>query len=140
MNRWINGLFLTAALCSVPTLRAADKPCSAATLQGSFGYTVTGFAPGLAPFAAVGRIVFDGSGLVTTTRTLSNNGVIIRGDIASGTYTVGDNCTGTLTISATGLGQLNLDIVVDDGGDQLRGIVTNAGFVLTLEGRRQSKK
>jgi hypothetical protein len=58
-------LFLAAA----PVMRADSGTCTLSTLQGSFGYTVTGFinagampplAPG--PFAAVGRIVFNGSG------------------------------------------------------------------------------
>ena len=59
---------------------AGDKACSNSTLQGSFGYTVTGFAPGNVPFAAVGRIVFDGSGGLTTTRTLSSGGTIVQHD------------------------------------------------------------
>jgi hypothetical protein len=56
------------------------------------------------------------SGLVTTVRTLSNAGNIVRGDSGTGTYTVGADCTGTFTITASGLGQLQVDIVVDDQG------------------------
>lgn len=118
---------------------ATDKNCSRSTLDGAYGYTVTGVRPAGVPFAAVGRIVFNGRGGVTTKRTLSDGGTIVRGDTGSGTYTVGNDCTGSFSIVAAGLGQLNVDIVIDDEGDQIRGIVTNSGFVLTLEGRKQDK-
>lgn len=131
---------LAAFIGFASILPAAEKGCSNGSLQGSFGYTVTGYAPGNVPFAAVGRILFNGSGQVTTTRTLSNGGTIVRGDTGSGTYTLNADCTGTFTIVASGLGQLQVDIVVDNEGDQFRGIVTNPGFVLTLEGRKQTKK
>lgn len=133
--------FLAAAFTLSPALlEAAEKTCSTATLQGAFGYTVTGFFPGGVPFAAVGKIVFNGSGLVTTTRTLSNGGTIVRANTGSGTYSINADCTGSFTITAGGLGQLELDIVLDDEADQIRGIAVNPGLVLTLEGRKQGKK
>ena len=132
-------LLLSAFLFPASVLEAGDKACSTASLQGAFGYTVTGFSS-TGPFAAVGRLVFNGSGMVTTTRTLSNAGTVVQGDSGSGTYMLGADCTGSFTINASGLGQLRVDIVVDDQGDQIRGIVTNPGFTLTLEGRKQTKK
>jgi hypothetical protein len=124
--------------CSL--LQAAEKSCSTAALRGSFGYTVTGFSPGTVPFAAVGRIAFDGNGAVSTTRTLSNGGAIVRGDSGHGTYVLNEDCTGSFTITASGLGQLIVDVVVAGDGDEIRGIVANPGFVLTLEGRKQTRK
>lgn len=120
-----------------------EKSCSLSTLQGSYGYTVTGFIPGSSPanvpFAAVGRIVFDGRGGVTTVRTLSAGGTVVQNDPGSGMYSVNADCTGKFTISAPPLGILSLDLVVDDDGSQIRAIVTNTGYVLTLEGRTISK-
>jgi hypothetical protein len=140
MKPWFAPALLAISLTfATSSLHAAEKACSTATLQGSFGYTVTGFSP-VGPFAAVGRLVFNGSGLVTTVRTLSNAGNIVRGDSGSGTYIVGADCTGSFTITASGLGQLQVDIVVDSDGDELRGIVTNPGFTLTLEGRKKTRK
>lgn len=125
----------------VSQAQAGDKSCSTAGLKGSYGYTVTGFAPGgssgaLVPFVAVGRIVFDGKGNVSTKRTLSVNGAVTRGDVGSGTYTVNSDCSGSFTITATGLGLLRLDLQIDDDGEEIRAIVTNPGFVLTLEGKQ----
>ena len=59
---------------------ANAQSCSNRSLNGSYGYTVTGTittsqGPLVAgPFAAVGRITFDGSGNVSTVRSLSDNG------------------------------------------------------------------
>jgi hypothetical protein len=99
--------FLAAFTLSSPLLEAAEKTCSTATLQGAYGYTVTGFFPGGVPFAAVGKIVFNGSGLVTTTRTLSNGGTIVRADTGSGTYSLNADCTGSFTIQQAGWGSLS---------------------------------
>lgn len=141
MNRLIVSVFcVTGALLlvgGVSPAQASQRWCSNSTLEGSFGYTVTGFRPGGVPFAAVGRLVFNGSGGVSTVRTLSNGGVVVQGDAGTGRYTLKADCTGSFSIGAAGVGSLSLDMVVDDDGDQIRGIVTNSGFVLTLEGRRQ---
>ena len=51
------------------------------------------------PFAAVGRIVFDGDGHVSTIRSLSDNGIVIQNDSGSGTYTLKSNCTGSFNIT-----------------------------------------
>ena len=146
--------------CSVPgvllmffaganALFADSKSCDASTLQGSFGYTVTGFinpgsVPALIPgaFAAVGRLVFDGHSGVTTVRSLSDNGTILRNDAGSGTYTLKADCTGSFSISIatpTGTVALNLDVVVAGNGGEIRAIVTNSGYVLTLQGTRQAE-
>jgi len=119
--------------------------CSNASLRGSFGYTVTGqvtasnppFVAG--PFGAVGRLVFDGAGNVSTTRTFSDAGFVVQGDKGTGTYKLNSDCTGSFNISVDSPGSgsviLRLDIVLD-GDYELRGIVTNPGFVLTLHGRK----
>ena len=120
-----------------PVLRADEPACSTRSLQGAFGYTVKGTTPANTNFAAVGRLVFDGRGQVNTVRTLSNGGAVARNDTGAGTYSLGADCRGSFTIGAVGLGQLQVDIVVSGGGMELRGIVTNPGFVLTLEGTKQ---
>jgi hypothetical protein len=122
----------------LPVLRADEPACTTRSLQGAYGYTVRGTTPANAQFAAVGRIVFDGRGQVSTVRTLSNGGAVVRNDAGTGTYTLGADCRGSFTIGAVGLGQLQVDFVLSGSGQQeLRGIVTNPGFVLTLDGVKQ---
>ena len=129
---------LAAAMVAGPSLQADDSNnCSASAMKGSYAYTVNGTRPGNMPFAAVGRISFDGRNAVTTTRTLSDGGVIVRHDTGSGTYSVTSACTGSFSIAAAGLGGLTLDFALGNNAKEIRAIVTNAGFVLTLEGTRQ---
>jgi hypothetical protein len=137
-------LALTAAALA-PQASAQQPFCSNLTLRGAYGYTVTGsvtsafgpLVPG--PFAAVGRLVFDGFGHVTTVRSLSNNGFVLTNDSGSGTYQVSSDCTGSFNISVgppNNITILKLNLVIDDT-DQIRAIVTNPGTVLALEGRKQ---
>jgi hypothetical protein len=131
------------ALCAASAARA--QTCSDRTLKGSYGYTVTGsvitpVGPLISgPFAAVGRIVFDGEGHVSTVRSLSDNGEVLQDDSGTGTYSLKSDCTGFFNITVGPPGNtvvLNLNIVFDDIGE-LRGIVTNSGIVLAFDGRRQ---
>lgn len=131
------------AFCAASPARA--QACSDHTLKGSYGYTVTGsivapVGPLIAgPFAAVGRIVFDGQGHVSTVRSLSDNGEVLQDDSGTGTYTLKSDCTGSFNVTVGPPGNavvLSLDIVFDGTGE-LRGLVTNPGIVLAFEGRRQ---
>jgi hypothetical protein len=138
-----------ACLVSFAAMPAqAMQGCSDQTLQGSFGYTVSGsitastgpFAAG--EFAAVGRITFDGRGHVATVRTLSDNGLVLQDDAGTGTYSVNPDCTGSFNITVGPPGNaavLNLNLVLDGTREfrEIRAIVTNANFVLLLQGRRQ---
>ncbi len=137
-------LLSMSALCAASVAHA--QQCSDRTLKGSFGYTVTGsivtaVGPLVSgPFAAVGRIVFDGEGHVSTVRSLSDNGNVIQNDSGSGTYTLQSDCTGSFNITVGPPGEavvLDLNIVFDGSGE-LRGLVTNPGIVLAFDGRRQN--
>jgi hypothetical protein len=114
--------------------------CTVATLKGNFGYTVTGSlagGPTPGPFAAVGRLTFDGSGNFQNIRTISRNGAITSRAQGIGTYSVEPDCTGTLTFTDGGVVTLSTDIVIDADGDEFRMIATSPGTVLTVTGRRQ---
>ena len=120
--------------------RQNDPSCTVATLKGSFGYTVTGVltaGPTPGPFAAVGRLTFDGAGNFQNIRTISRNGVITPNATGIGTYSLASDCTGTLTFSDGGVVTLSTYIVVDGDGDEFRMIATSPGTVLTVAGRRQ---
>jgi len=82
------------------------RACSNATLQGDYGFLVSGFKPippptgGLERFNAVGIYDFDGEGSFTF------EGGALQGEITGlapppsnvvGTYAVNENCTGTMS-------------------------------------------
>ena len=142
--KW-NRLYLLLVIALFAATTSHAQLCSNRSLKGSYGYTVTGTitqntGPLFAgPFVAVGRIVFDGRGHVSTVRSLNDAGFPLTNDAGTGTYSVEQDCTGTFNITVgppTNLIQLNLSIVLDDT-DQIRGVVTTPYVALVLEGRRQ---
>ena len=80
-----------------------DKACTERTLRGSYVFSASGFniVGGVQqPKAIVEMIVFNGDGtLDVPAATVSLNGVIIRSLHSVGTYTVEDNCSGTVTFN-----------------------------------------
>lgn len=136
-------LFAFFALAAIPKGNA--QTCSDQSLNGSYGYTVTGTivqntGPFLAgPFVAAGRISFNGKGGVSTVRSLNDDGVVLQNDTGTGTYTVNPDCTGSFNISVGPPGdqiELTLSIVLDDR-DQVRGVVTTPNVVLAFDARKQ---
>jgi len=78
--------------------------CGPQTLSGSYVFTASGFSivDGVAqPKAIVEGIDFNGDGtLISPFATVSLNGVILRSTNSVGTYTVAEDCTGTLTFTS----------------------------------------
>ena len=124
------------ALGIVSTAQAQE--CSNATLHGSFGYTSVGTLVSLpdapvGPFAEVGRETFDGNGKTHATATLSADGIILTATV-DGTYSVNPDCTGSMMLNVTfadgfGTALVHADFVIDEGGAELRAIVTDSGAV-----------
>lgn len=110
------------------------KECSNASLQGSFGYTSTGTllesfvpAPYAGPFAEVGRQTFDGAG--NTDATTSSNGNIAPVTI-KGTYTVNQDCTGTMTLFVSPFDStVHAYFVISENGTEIRYIDTDSGVI-----------
>jgi hypothetical protein len=120
--------------------------CSVASLSGVYPFTATGFILGVfdssgtlqystpaLPFSVIGQYTFDGQGNFTRVDYGVTNG--IPANTAStpvqesgfrtgqtGTYTVAEDCTGQLSVSASGA-TVNLQIVVQDFGASVRAIV-----------------
>jgi len=122
-----------------------DKPCSNATLNGTFGYTNTGFIvapPALAgPFAGVGIQNFDGQGNTTASATVSQNGNILRVTVTGGTYTVNSDCTGSMTFLISPVNvTTHVDFVIVRGGAEFRAINTGSGAAITTVGKKQFPK
>jgi hypothetical protein len=94
-----------AAVVSVPHCASAGPPvtpCSNASWDGTFGYTLTGQNvsgnnPG--PRAAVGQLTADGRGNLSGNESKSSNGTISTGLTFTGTYSVLIDCTGSGTVT-----------------------------------------
>jgi hypothetical protein len=133
------GIVLAAGFIGVDHGIAADKKhpptCSVATLKGRYVFadagTVLPPAFGVTtptPAADAGFEMFNGDGTGTDIVTLRLNGVIVSHNIvASTTYTVNRNCTGTITVTVQGRPGPTFDIFVAPDGEQFSSIATDPG-------------
>lgn len=134
---------LTAlALGIAPTANAYDKECSNASLKGTFAEKDGGFLtnPSPAPaslFAGVILDAFDGNGTITASGFVSIDGTVSP-QTENGTYTVNSDCTGTYEVQVSPGGfTAHAFFVIDDGGNELQIIPTDAGTVVTCIARKQ---
>jgi hypothetical protein len=121
------------ALGISPSAKADNKGCS--KLKGTFAHMGNGFVTA-GPLAGLGTDTFDGNGGATQTATLSINGKIVS-LIATGTYKVNPDCTGTYTIQRPGGGTTTLFFVIADSGNEIQAVCIDPGVVLTHIFRRQ---
>ena len=129
------------ALGLASTVKADDKGCTNATLNGSFSQRGTGVIiapPSIAgPMANVGTLTFDGRGAVTGTVVNSLNGTTVPAT-EKGTYHVNPDCTGTYTVQISPLGITgNAFFVIDDSANEIQIITTDPGVVIICTARRQ---
>jgi hypothetical protein len=151
MRRTIAPTILVFVLATVlvvgirPTAQADEhKDCSAASLQGSFGFTSIGTllalpAPFAGAFAEIGRQTFDGHGNTEGTATATPNGNLNHLTF-QGTYVVNPDCTGSMTLHVSPINAtVPLDFVIDDDGAELRAITTGnvPGNTETRDYRKQ---
>jgi hypothetical protein len=116
------------------------RACTVRTLRGSYVFSATGFniVGGVQqPKAIVEVIVFQGDGMLdVAAATVSLNGVIIRSLPSAGTYTVEDDCTGTITLNGP-----TFDIFFSKDGDVVSMIQTNPNTVFQgLATRRANER
>jgi hypothetical protein len=126
--------------CGLARADERDAGCSFRTLRGTYVFSATGFniVAGVAqPKAIVEVIDFHGDGTLSVpAATLSANGVIIRslpGGV--GTYTIEDDCTGTITFNGP-----TFDAFISRDGDTLLMIQTNPNTVFQGTAKRRSRE
>jgi len=112
----------------VASATGGRRPCTLRTLRGSYVFSATGFniVGGVQqPKAIVEVIAFNGDGtLDVRAATVSLNGVIMRSLPGVGTYTVGDNCLGTITFNGP-----TYDTFLSKDGNYISMIQTNPNTV-----------
>jgi hypothetical protein len=81
-------------------------------------------------YSAVGKMLPDGNGAITGTETNSNWGTVTRNVTYTGTYTVNNDCTGSIVLQYTG-GPLNYDIVFIPSTNQINMIQSDQGITIT---------
>lgn len=118
------------------TSRAGD--CSERTIRGRYAIKTDGWlvlSVGLRSFAGVGVVTFDGQGHMVNAATTSTHGVIASG-VTAGTYSVNEDCTGTMAFPSVSNGQpLTFDIVIASK-ETIVFVATTAPASLTGSGSR----
>lgn len=133
------------ALGTAPRANAQPTVCTNSTLQGTFAEKDNGYIMNPAPtppslFAGVNLDTFDGKGTITATG-FSTVGGVGGPQTETGTYTVNADCTGTYVVTITPGGyEAHASFVIDDNGNELQIIVTDAGNVITCIARKQFPK
>lgn len=126
---------------SVSAAALADdnvKPCTVATLRGTYVFAANGYniVAGIAqPKTIIEVIVFNGDGTLSVpAATRSVNGVIVRSLPGAGTYTVDEDCRGTIPFNGP-----NFDIFVAPSGQKLWLIETDSNTVFQGTATRTSR-
>jgi hypothetical protein len=121
-----------------PVAEVERRACTERTLRGSYVFSASGFnivAGVPQPKAIVEVIVFNGDGtLDVPAATVSLNGVIIRSTPSVGTYTVEDDCSGTITFNGP-----TYDMFLSKDGDDISMIQTNTNTVFQGLATRTSR-
>jgi hypothetical protein len=106
------GLDSAALASSLPT-------CSNASLQGAFGFILSGKNVEIGEYAIMGRFDADGKGGFKGEGSQTVNGKPARGGFA-GTYTLNADCSGTSVLKFNNTGvQDNLDFVLAADGNEI---------------------
>lgn len=116
--------------------RGRARPCSPRTMKGTHGYSYHGTVMGKA-ITAAGPITFDGRGSLFATYNVNLGGMLFKGQFI-GTYTVADDCTGTVTLQLPRLGiSTNGSFVIVNDGQETYFTGTDNGIAITGETKKQ---
>jgi hypothetical protein len=144
----IAGPFVLSAVAWTDPVRPA-LTCSNATLQGNYGFLVTGTSAGN-PIAILGQITADGNGGLTGMETVNDNGAVTDTAPVTGTYKIGSKCVGTATITSQGgtaasynlaaVSSSKVQLVGADSGTVQSGLLEAQGIgTCSLSGLRNSQ-
>jgi hypothetical protein len=131
----------TAAVAQEDVIR---RGCSNATLRGRYGFAISGTRPSGPPPAPLEAMIgvaittFDGRGNLTQVDNIHGAISGLNPDRpGGGTYTLKEDCTGTMTLINQGAPPLELQIVVVDRGREVRtAVMSPATAMVTSNGRK----
>ena len=128
MRSWpFKGVLAAAIVLPALSNAAWANGCSDATLQGEYAFGVTlytppGFPNG-PPQVQTGIKIFDGKGNFIQHSYRGDSGDVAFGT-EDGTYSVDPDCTGTMTILVPGVREIDIKIVISNGGNHIHEVVS----------------
>ena len=118
-----------AAIATVGASAAMAGECSVAELKGHYTYWLQGYDAAGKPYAEVGQEKFDGAGNVTTVTGVAG---AAEPTADKGTYTVNEDCTGTVTYESGAIDK----IFIAPSGDSFVFSSAVAGLIQSGEDTR----
>jgi hypothetical protein len=143
------GTATALALSLAPIAKAERKPCSAATLKGTWarkdiGFILTAGSPA-SPFAGLSLVtfstlptansLFDANGTLTAAGIANVNGTLTE-STGRGTYKVNPDCSGTYTTQSSTGRTGTAFFVITDGGNEIHILPLGGTAVITCIARR----
>lgn len=140
----VMGVVLVAGLMAVQPAFAGDEhepSCSVETLRGTYIFDAAGYinlSSSWTPKAVVEFLNINGDGTLTSVGTANVGGNLVGASFhqTTGSYTVKEDCTGTLAFNPQGP---HFDIFVVPGGSQFHMIQTDTSNVLAGVVKRVSR-
>jgi hypothetical protein len=129
----LGATFPGGTLTKVHAHEEALEACSAATLNGTYALTFSGFTTrgpvpaainNFTPVAGGGLVTFDGDGNLSASETVSVGGLVNPVN-TTGTYTVNSDCTGTFTTP-----HAHLNLVLLRKGREIQAVNTDPGNIV----------
>ena len=135
------GLYVFAPLCFVALPVLAGGQCNPQTTRGTWQYTCDGYlvppppAPAaLVPSRILGTCTASKTAYWSCDGTVNLGGTILQQGL-NGQATNNDDCTGTITYTQTIFGQpapdLQIQYVISDSGDTIKGLPVSPNQVLS---------
>ena len=135
------GLYILAPLCFVALPAMAGGQCNQQTTRGAWQYTCDGYLvppppapPALVPSRILGTCTASKTAYWSCSGTVNLGGTILQQGL-NGQASNNNDCTGTITYTQTIFGQpapdLQIQYVISDNGDTIKGLPVSPNQVLS---------
>ena len=133
-----------STLQTVPVVKAqSTDACTLGSLKGNYGYHNTGFfydsQGNFGVYASVGRFAADGNGTLASVDTINVDGTVTAGRKLNGTYTIKDDCTGSIVFTDATTAKVagNWDLVLINGGKEVNMVEKDTDIILSGTAKQQ---
>jgi hypothetical protein len=134
-------LLLLLTIGGATAASAQSSGCTTASLNGAFGYSLKGSWYDAQYYVyligIVGRVVADGNGAITGADSFNFDGTAGKRQY-TGTYTVNDDCTGSLNFKTSDGNNFNFDFVIYSDGKEASLVETDQNYIVTGDLKQQT--
>jgi hypothetical protein len=104
--------------------------CTDLGVKHTYSLEAAGIVSGVGQVAVAGQLKLNGTGSITGTETLSLNGTIHSAVAVTGTYQINSDCTGSATVTPSGMSTMHMNLLIVNAGKELMLIETDANTIV----------